>query len=271
MKNTKDNDSILTTTQGTRVAYYWVKDKQPNEHWDEHWRVNFEDSDKFYKPHLSGYLGVGQLRRILLKHLPRKGLILEGGCGMGQYVLALRARGYDCFGIDFAESTVQSVRSRFPELPVSKGNVLNLELGDQSLDAYISLGIVEHFQEGPQKAISEAFRVLKKNGIFLVSVPHSFSWRQDSVNFHASSLPESACFYQYAFHPVEFREFLLQHGFSIQAEYGMESHFILKLRYSWFKKILELIPQFRHLDLLLDPTCLGKKLGRMRMYVAVKK
>ena len=257
--------------QGTRLASYRLDGQALDGFWDAHWHDNSQNAEKFYSPYRRGYLGVGQLRRILLKHLPRKGLILEGGCGMGQYVLALRARGYDCFGIDFAESTVQSVRSRFPELPVSKGNVLNLELGDQSLDAYISLGIVEHFQEGPQKAISEAFRVLKKNGIFLVSVPHSFPWRHDSVNFHSSSLPESVCFYQYAFHPEEFRSFLYQEGFSILAEYGMESHFAFRIRYGWFRKILKWVPRLRHLDLLLDPTILGKKLGRMRMYVAAKK
>ena len=214
---------------------------------------------------------MGQLRRILLKYLPRRGRILEGGCGMSQYVLALRARGYDCFGVDFAEQTVQSVKSRFPDLPISKGNIINLELDGESLDAYISLGIVEHFQEGPQKAISEAYRVLKKNGVFLVSVPHSFPWRQDSVNFQNQPLPEGACFYQYAFHPIEFRKFLLRHGFSIQAEYGMESHYAFRLRYTWFKKILKLVPGLRHLDLLLDQTPLGQKLGRMHMYIAMKK
>lgn len=271
--NAKPNSlfSIFERREGSRVAYYWTGSKRPDEHWDEHWSLNFPDGDKFYEPYLRGYLGVGQLRRILLKHLPRTGLILEGGCGMAQYVVALRARGYDCCGVDFAEKTVEAVLSRFPDLPVSKGNILDLDMDAESLDAYISLGIVEHFQEGPQKAISEAFRVLKKNGKLLISVPHAFRWRQMAVAPESTPLPDQASFYQYAFHQDEFRTFLHEAGFSIQSEYGIESHYAFRVQYPWFRKLVKQIPRLRHLDLLLDPTPLGRNLGRMHMYVAVKK
>jgi SAM-dependent methyltransferase len=262
---------IISRNERSRIVYYWVKKKEQAEFWDGHWEANISDKKKFYEPYLKGYLGRGQLRRIFLKHLPKDGKILEGGCGMGQYVLALRARGFDCIGIDFADETVGSIQSRFPDLPVQKGNILDLDLDNESLSAYISLGIVEHFEQGPQKAISEAFRVLKKDGVFLVSVPHVFKWRRESAQPEETPLNPNSSFYQYAFHTKEFRRFLHQAGFSILEEYGMESHFAFRTKYAWFRKFLKWVPRLRHLDLLLDPTILGKKFGRMHMYVAIKK
>jgi SAM-dependent methyltransferase len=36
---------------------------------------------------------------------------------------------------------------------------------------YLSLGVIEHFSEGPQKALAEACRVLKPGGVFVCAVP----------------------------------------------------------------------------------------------------
>ena len=69
----------------------------------------------------------------------------------------------------------------------------------------------------------------------------------------------------------EFRKFLYQEGIFILAEYGMETHFAFRISYEWFRKIIKLFPKLRHMDFLLDPTILGKRLGGMHLYVAVKK
>ena len=42
---------------------------------------------------------------------------------------------------------------------------------DDTFDAYLSLGVIEHNVDGPQNAISEAFRVIKPGGHFFVSTP----------------------------------------------------------------------------------------------------
>ena len=45
------------------------------------------------------------------RHLPKQGTILEAGCGIGQHVLALRVRGYDAVGVEWAERTVHAART----------------------------------------------------------------------------------------------------------------------------------------------------------------
>src|SRR5687767_12506805 len=44
-------------------------------------------------------------------YLPRRGPILEAGCGTGLYVAALRARGYEIEGIDYASETIQRIQA----------------------------------------------------------------------------------------------------------------------------------------------------------------
>ncbi len=262
---------IFARNEGCRIAYYHIDSPTGADLWDEHWGENVSiNLENFYRPYLRGFLGYGQLRRIFLRHLPRKGLILDGGCGMGQYVVALRSRGYDCFGVDFAPKTVERVKDYLPDLPVESGDICNLHLKDKSIDAYISLGIVEHFQEGPQTALKEAARVLKDKGLLLVSVPQAFKWRKLQALPENSELAKEAVFYQYAFSPSEFRGFLKNAGFRVIAEYGYSSHFALRIRYDLFRNLLTRFPRLAHIDLVFDRTPIGCNLARMRLYVARK-
>ncbi len=146
-----------------------------------------------------------------------------------------------------------------------------MNLKDKSIDAYISLGIVEHFQEGPHDALKEAMRVLKDNGVLIVSVPQAFHWRKLNAYPEDTPLPDDASFYQYAFSSEEFRTILRNSGFQVDAEYGRSLHYAFRLRFKTFRKLLSWFPQLEHIDMLIDRTPIGNKLARMRLYVARKK
>lgn len=169
---------------------------------------------------------------IFIKYLPRNGKILEAGCGLGRWVIYLKRNGFDIMGIDFAEQAINSIKAYDNSMPVEIGNIFNIQYPDRYFDAYISLGVVEHFQEGPYSALKEARRTLTDNGIALVSVPFFnpirhitlpiekiFLYLRENEHirkiFKKGSYPEKH-FVEYRFTRREFYDILDQSGFKIE-------------------------------------------------------
>ena len=122
-------------------------------------------------------------RRWKLKYAPVNGKILEAGCGLGQYVFYFNELGFDCDGIDISEFAIKS-NKKFaikygynPEI-FKVCDVRKLPYDDNSISYYLSFGVVEHFKEGPMKALEEAFRILKPGGITYIAAPnkYNFNW-----------------------------------------------------------------------------------------------
>ena len=104
-------------------------------------------------------------------HLPAGERILEAGCGRGRWVFHLRRLGFDVIGLDLAKSDLVRARRHDPSVPVACGDVVKTAFADAGFGAVISLGVVEHFEEGPQAALAEVRRLLRPGGVFLVTVP----------------------------------------------------------------------------------------------------
>ena len=110
-------------------------------------------------------------RVMFLKYLPKIGKIVDAGCGFGKWVIYLTKLGYNIKGIDNNDFAIKNLKEFDSSLQVESGDILNLKYPDNYFDAYISMGVVEHFQNGPSVALNEAYRVLKSNGIIFVSTP----------------------------------------------------------------------------------------------------
>jgi SAM-dependent methyltransferase len=111
------------------------------------------------------------LEPAFIRYLPREGKILEAGAGRGRWVVYLRRRGYDVVGMDLARAEIAAAKAFDPDVPIEYGNVLQTGYPDRSFEAVISLGVIEHFEEGPQAALAEVRRILRPGGLFLVTVP----------------------------------------------------------------------------------------------------
>jgi SAM-dependent methyltransferase len=111
------------------------------------------------------------LRDPLARLLPRDGVILDGGCGIGTWAIYYRQRGHRWLGVDFAVQALGTLKAAAPGAAACAGRVDALPLADGAVDAYYSGGVIEHFEDGPQPALAEAYRVLRPGGRFLCVIP----------------------------------------------------------------------------------------------------
>lgn len=170
----------MTTTQVYlrdihAIAFY--REKATAEFWDKHWSAA-DLQTVLRKMHDDG-LFVPVVR----KYLPQESVVLEGGCGRGQIVSALQYQGYKAIGVDFASETIKKIKAAAPELDVRYGDLCALELPNDSLDGYVSAGVIEHFWDGHQAIIKEMHRTLRVGGFLFVSFPYLSPLRRLKIFF----------------------------------------------------------------------------------------
>jgi SAM-dependent methyltransferase len=145
--------------------------------------------------------------------------VLEAGCGLGQYVVLLRARGHTAVGVDWSVAGLRHARSATPPPPVAAMALDRLGLRPAVFDAYISLGVVEHDARGPDAILMEAHRVLRPGGTLIVSVPYVNGVRRLGAwwirRANAAVARAGGAFYQFAFGRREFRRRLNRHHFRV--------------------------------------------------------
>jgi len=110
-------------------------------------------------------------RELFLEYLSKGDKILDAGCGFGKWLIFLHRLGYDIVGIDNNKLAISRLKKFDNSLKIEVGDILNINYPENYFNAYISMGVIEHFEEGPQSALNEAFRIVRPGGLIFVSVP----------------------------------------------------------------------------------------------------
>lgn len=96
-------------------------------------------------------------------------VLLDVCCGPGYSAGEAAARGASATGVDLADNMIGEARTRFPAATFTPGDAEALPFGDAAFDAVVcSFGLL-HLPE-PERAISEAFRVLRPGGTYAWTV-----------------------------------------------------------------------------------------------------
>ncbi|MCJ7448891.1 MAG: class I SAM-dependent methyltransferase [Bacteroidales bacterium] len=201
---------------------------QDSNNWSEAWRKLTPDSEIHMRDFYGG-------RQYLCKYIPRYGKTLEAGCGLGRWVFYFSKMGINITGLDFSESAIKVLNEWSKKNNYHNdfiyGDVTNLPFGDNSIRGYISLGIIEHFLEGPQKPIVEAKRVLEPRGIAIFSTPN-ISWNiyirkrikdlKKGVKRVLGLSVKEAPFFQHYYSPRMLKKYVENEGFIVTVSEGAD-------------------------------------------------
>ena len=166
-----------------------------------------------------------ELLEAILKFSNKNSTVLEGGCGLGRWLFFLSRREYaNLIGVDFINPPLDIIKKNNNNIKVRVGNVDELPINNASIDLYLSMGVIEHFEEGPENALREANRVLKKDGTMIISVPYQNFYRSTIRRFltmpilkliKPSFRNKNRVFYQYYYSKKDLCRFINKSKFEV--------------------------------------------------------
>lgn len=136
---------------------------------DERFELN--DSAKnniIYNEHL--------IRYEFAKEFVKERTVLEIACGTGYGSnMLVEAGAKNVIAMDIDENAIRKASEEYKKenLQFKIGDAESIDLADNSVDVLVSFETIEHLKN-PEKFLSEAKRVLKPNGIIIVSTPNFF-------------------------------------------------------------------------------------------------
>jgi ubiquinone/menaquinone biosynthesis C-methylase UbiE len=111
---------------------------------------------------------------IRLLHVGSDSVILDMGCGTGNYTDALRRVAKSVIGIDLSIGMLEQARAKFTDLLLICGDVTSMPFKPESFDAAFAVQVLHHVKE-KELFLTEAYRVLRKGAGIAI---HACSHRQ---------------------------------------------------------------------------------------------
>jgi ubiquinone/menaquinone biosynthesis C-methylase UbiE len=110
--------------------------------------------------------------------LPYSAQVLEVGCGRGDTLVALKALGHNCVGVEPSLHMMDMAAES--DMAVQFGTAEKLVFADSCFDAVFCQEVLEHLHpDDVPLFFGEAFRVLKPGGVLSVETPNRTTGPQD--------------------------------------------------------------------------------------------
>ncbi|MBN2095776.1 methyltransferase domain-containing protein [Candidatus Peregrinibacteria bacterium] len=105
--------------------------------------------------------------------------VLDLGCGNGRLYELLKDKKADYWGVDNNLSLIEKARLHFPDAHFELGDMVDLNFSDHSFDAVFCIAAFHHIpgRQLRKKALKEIHRVLKKDGVLIMTVWNLFQWK----------------------------------------------------------------------------------------------
>ena len=172
-------------------------------------------------------------------------VVLEIGCGTGNYISAVQARvGCTCFGIDPSREMIKQAKKRENGVTFSVGSAENLKFAAAFFDFVFSVDVIHHIGDRI-RYFSQAYRVLRPGGLLATltdseetipkRMPLTFYF-PDTVEPELKRYPDVK----------EMKQYSSEVGFQVEGEEIVENPYVLDNMESYRRKTfscLNLIPE----------------------------
>ena len=128
-------------------------------------REEVKERQRTYLPFIENHLG----------NKKQKLVMLDIGCGEGEFVELLNANGYPAYGIDSNPMVIQKVRNIRPSIRIVESDAIEYlaSLPSESVDFISCFHMVEHLETVETlKLLKEMYRVLKVGGSLILETPN---------------------------------------------------------------------------------------------------
>jgi ubiquinone/menaquinone biosynthesis C-methylase UbiE len=111
---------------------------------------------------------------VILLNVDCDSVLVDLGCGTGNYTFALRQVAKSVIGIDRSTGMIEQARTKFPLLRFICGDVTNLPFNSERFDGAFAIQVLQHIEK-KEVFLREAHRVLRKGAYLAI---HSCSHKQ---------------------------------------------------------------------------------------------
>ena len=177
----------------TELEQYYNKFNEEKRLNSRHGQVEFITTMKYLHKYLDKYKENKQISDIS---------ILDIGAGTGRYSIPLAEEGYDVTAVELVKHNLGRLKQKSSKVKAYQGNALKLSrFSDELFDVTLLFGPMYHLleEEEQKKALQEAKRVTKKDGVILVSyilneysvITHAFKDRHIKESMEKGMLDET--------------------------------------------------------------------------------
>jgi len=189
------------------------------------------------------------IRAINKYHQSKIDTILDIGAAEGAMLSSIKKEfpQAKCFGLEYSQELIDTNQDK--NIKIIQGDAQNLPFENNFFDIAIATAVIEHLPE-PSKMLSEAYRILKKDGILVLTTPDPFF---DKI---AEILNRQETGHQITFNLKRLKEDFQNHNFQVLSA---EKFMFSPVGFPAELKIEKLLKAFKLNFLLLNQLIIGKK------------
>jgi 2-polyprenyl-3-methyl-5-hydroxy-6-metoxy-1,4-benzoquinol methylase len=102
-------------------------------------------------------------------------LVLDAGCGNGNFTASLARAGFQMYGMDLSEGGIARAKAAYSGIRFCKASIYDpylptFEIKDP-FDAIVSIEVIEHLHS-PRTFMKRAYEALKPGGLIIITTPY---------------------------------------------------------------------------------------------------